>query len=140
MGTAKKRFVTQYTHDPKANVCFEEAGGERITVSGEAYTIPELFKRHMNMSLGNEVNRQTFFADTEDFDAVDLSRLQDMDLHDRTELYRDLEYKAKAAIKRIEEHQAEQEKLQQQEEAEFKAWKASKEGEGENKPDKPEAE
>lgn len=110
MAQAKKssKYVSCETYDPKDGRTYEEVGGQGMTIEGEAYTIRELMARHMNMNLP-DVEKEGFFEDTEDFDFPDLSKLKQMDIFDRMDLYGRVEDKMRLAQKKLEAYQKEKE-------------------------------
>jgi len=108
------KYASIATYNPHDNVRFEYNSGKKITVEGESYTIQELWARHANKH-DPALERSTFFADTEDFDSIDLSKLGNMDLHDRQVLYEEVTEKARKALEKIAEHKKALEEVETQE-------------------------
>ncbi|AJK28240.1 hypothetical protein [Eel River basin pequenovirus] len=133
------KYVSIVTYNPSDEVRYEKHSDEKLTVAGESYTIPELYARHVNKHnpmLGSEV----FYEDTEDFESIDLSKLKNMDLFERQELYSQVTEKAQSALKKIEEYEKEREakKAKKGDDlggAEIEPSKASKPSESEKAPE-----
>lgn len=71
---------------------FEENIGDSKTVQGESHTITDLLTKHAAGMLPN-VERNTYFEDTEDYDAIDLGKLAQLDLTEQDEIVEDNKYK-----------------------------------------------
>lgn len=102
----RPQYLTADSYDPKHKTCFEECLGESQTIKGESYTIKELMQRHLKMNFPN-VTKEGFYADLEDFDMPDLSKLNTLDLVDRQAVYEEIEARARIARKKIEDHEKE---------------------------------
>jgi hypothetical protein len=114
MAAKKSKYASIETYNPSDAVRYEPVSDEKLTVTGESYTIQELFARYQKGH--NPVQgSNAYYEDTLDFGAVDLSKLRGMDIFDRTELYRELKEKADSALKLIEEHQKQSEASKAQE-------------------------
>ena len=107
----RPKYVTCETYDHNEERCFEPVIGTSQTVAGEAYTIKELFQRHMNMNFDNGIEKNAFYGDIEDFAMPDLSKLNQMDIFDRQAVYEEIGDRARIALKKIEDHGKEQEQI-----------------------------
>lgn len=96
---------------------FEHVSGESRTVQGDSYTVQELFERHMKGQLPF-LSDQSFYEDTEDFDAIDFQKLRHADPYEKVELLQDVQAKAKKAEDALRKWQKEQKSLDQDEEEE----------------------
>lgn len=141
MAKKAKQYLTADTYDHTADRCYEDCPGEFQTIQGDAYTIKELFARHQNMSFPNNVAKEGFYGDVEDFAMPDLSKLGGMDIFDRTALYEEIEMRARIAQKQIEDYHKDEATKAAEKAAEIEAVEAAeKKQQSETKADKPAAE
>lgn len=103
-------FVTPYTYDPKAKICFEKPNlFESETVPNQTYTIQEIITRFTGGIMPN-VNRKIEFdqedLSDENWDAIDLTRRPDYDLVDA--IY-DIEHLTERFLERKREAESEAE-------------------------------
>ena len=105
----KGKHITVDQYDPNADYNFEKVSGESMTEPDQAYTVAELMARHVWPS---DLERPVHWGeeDEQDFDMPDMSKIAGLDLHDKLELFRDLEDRAKAAQDAIDRQIVEDEK------------------------------
>lgn len=96
------QFITISSYVPTADYVSEKFTGKTMTVQGESYTIAELFQRHMAGQLP-QLNDQSFYQDTDDFDMIDFNALRSADPFDRMEMIREISEKAKTAMDKLEQ-------------------------------------
>lgn len=114
MSKSKAKYVTCETYNHNDSRCTEDVSKTSQTVKGEAYTIPELFQRHLNRSLDNSIEKAGFYADVEDFSMPDLSKLDSMDIFDRTAVYEEIETRARIAQKKIADYEKDQARIEKE--------------------------
>ena len=95
----------------------EKTIGETMTVQGESYTILELLQKH-TQGIDTNIERQTHYDDDADFDSMDKSKLQSMDLVDIDELKENVKITVNSKTKKLKK--MEQEKLDKQLEEKLK--------------------
>lgn len=100
------KWISQLTYNPPAEIRYEYNTGEVVVVEGDAMTIQELFARHVN-GHNPGLEREVYYEDTEDFNFPDLSKINQMDLFERSELFAEVEARAKAAREAVQKAQRE---------------------------------
>lgn len=103
---SKFNSILTYKFDAPAH--FEKVEGKSLTIQGESYTVKELFARHMAGQLPNLAD-ESFYEDTEDFNAIDFQKLRYADPFDKAELFREVQEKARKAAEAYDRWTKEQE-------------------------------
>lgn len=109
-------FITPYTYDSKAKICFEKPNlSESETVPNQTFTIPEIITRFTggimtNVNLNVEFDQEDLRE--ENFDAIDPTRRPDYDLVDA--IY-DIENLTERFIERKREAESEAKKSHEKE-------------------------
>lgn len=110
MTKLKSRYLTCETYNCCDPVCFEHPKGESMTVVGDSYSVKELFDRYLKGQVVN-VERETFWEDTKDFDAIDFQALKHADPFEKEQLLLDVKAKAEKAAAALSKWKKEQEAL-----------------------------
>lgn len=112
------KLTTVANYEPNPDTRLEKNDKDDIqVVVGEAYTVQELFHRHLSRN-HPEIERMTFYEDTIDFDMPDISKLRQMDLFERSELFEEIQNRASDALKQVEKLRKEEEEQTRKEASE----------------------
>lgn len=112
MGFQKVNGIRRFVLEPHE---METTVGPSLTVPEDSMSIKEIMQRHIRgMQIKSELRRPGGFADTEDFDALDLEEVNRMDIFDRETVKQKLADDIAAKQKILADH-AKKSKLQSQE-------------------------
>lgn len=104
----KRKYISSETYSHDEERCYEHPTGVSQTVAGESYTVKELFDRYAAGQVVG-IQRESYYEDTQDFDAIDFQALRYADPFEKQELLEEVQAKAKRASDAIQKWKEEQE-------------------------------
>lgn len=96
----KQKFVSSQSYNHAIHSRPEDVTGESLTVSGEAYTVQELFERYAQGQIPN-IRDNSYWEETSDFDSIDFNQLRYADPYEKAELLEEVKQKAEKAQKAL---------------------------------------